>query len=248
MKKFIVGLSLFVSTLGCLIAFEGQKDFSKDERSNCSTFSIVAFDPETKEWGVAVASKYLAVGSAVPWCKANVGAVATQSSVNILLGNAALELMAKGKSAKEALDDIMKEDVGREVRQVGLIDQKGNAAFFTGAKCNPWAGGKVGKNYTCQGNLLAGPQVLDAMAKAFEETKGSLAVKLLVSLEEGDKAGGDKRGKQSAALLVVKPFGGPNGLGDKWLDLRVDDHTDPIPELIRIASITSRFRAVLKGK
>jgi uncharacterized Ntn-hydrolase superfamily protein len=219
-----------------------------DDRATCNTFSIVAFDPETNEWGIAVASKYLAVGSAVSWAKAGVGAVATQASVNVLLGNASLELMGKGKNAKETLDELIKADSGREIRQIGVVDKNGMTANYTGTKCNPWAGAKAGKNYTCQGNLLTGPEVLDSMAKGFEETKGSLGVRLLFSLAAGEKAGGDKRGKQSAALLVVKPNGGPNSLGDRWLDFRVDDHPNPIDELIRVANLTSRFKAVLKVK
>lgn len=248
MKKFIFTLTFFFIPLAYLLA---EVDFLAqpvDERATCNTFSIVAFDPETNEWGIAVASKYLAVGSAVSWAKAGVGAVATQASVNVLLGNAALELMGKGKNAKETLDEIIKADSGREIRQIGVIDKNGMTANYTGAKCNPWAGAKAGKNYTCQGNLLTGPEVLDSMAKGFEETKGSLGVRLLFSLAAGEKAGGDKRGKQSAALLVVKPKGGPNSLGDRWLDFRVDDHPNPIDELIRVANLTSRFKAVLKVK
>jgi uncharacterized Ntn-hydrolase superfamily protein len=248
MKKFIFTITFFFIPLAYLLAGVDFLAQPADERATCNTFSIVAFDPETNEWGIAVASKYLAVGSAVSWAKAGVGAVATQASVNVLLGNAALELMGKGKSAKEALDELMKEDAGRDIRQVGVIDKNGMIANYTGSKCNPWAGAKAGKNYTCQGNLLTGPEVLDSMAKGFEETKASLGVRLLFSLAAGEKAGGDKRGKQSAALLVVKPNGGPNSLGDRWLDFRVDDHPNPIDELIRVANLTSRFKAVLKVK
>lgn len=248
MKKFTFTCAFFFIPLVCLFAQTDSKKQPADERAICNTFSIVAYDPETKEWGIAVASKYLAVGSAVSWAKAGVGAVATQSSVNVLLGNAALELMGKGKNAKETLDELMKADAGRDIRQIGVIDKNGMTANYTGINCNPWAGAKSGKNYSCQGNLLAGPEVLDAMAKGFEETKGSLGVRLLFSLAAGEKAGGDKRGKQSAALLVVKPNGGPNSLGDRWLDFRVDDHSNPIDELIRVANLTSRFKAILKGK
>ena len=248
MKKFIFTCTFFFIPLACLLAGVDFLAQTADERATCNTFSIVAFDPETNEWGIAVASKYLAVGSAVSWAKAGVGAVATQASVNVLLGNAALELMGKGKNAKETLDELIKADSGREIRQIGVIDKNGMTANYTGAKCNPWAGAKAGKNYTCQGNLLTGPEVLDSMAKGFEETKGSLGVRLLFSLAAGEKAGGDKRGKQSAALLVVKPNGGPNSLGDRWLDFRVDDHPNPIDELIRVANLTSRFKAVLKVK
>lgn len=248
MKKFIFAGTFLFICLACLLAETNFQPQFADERAICNTFSIVAYDPETKEWGIAVASKYLAVGSAVSWAKAGVGAVATQSSVNVLLGNAALELMGKGKSATVALDELMKGDAGRDVRQIGIIDKNGITANYTGAKCNPWAGAKVGKNYSCQGNLLSGPEVLDAMAKEFEGTSGSLGVRLLSSLAAGEKAGGDKRGKQSAALLVVKPNGGPNALGDRWLDFRVDDHANPIDELFRVANLTNRFKAILKVK
>lgn len=248
MKKFIFTITFFFIPLAYLLAGVDFLAQPADERATCNTFSIVAFDPETNEWGIAVASKYLAVGSAVSWAKAGVGAVATQASVNVLLGNASLELMGKGKNAKETLDELIKADSGREIRQIGVVDKNGMTANYTGSKCNPWAGAKAGKNFTCQGNLLTGPEVLDSMAKGFEETKGSLGLRLLFSLAAGEKAGGDKRGKQSAALLVVKPNGGPNSLGDRWLDFRVDDHPNPIDELIRVANLTSRFKAVLKVK
>jgi uncharacterized Ntn-hydrolase superfamily protein len=205
-----------------------------------NTFSIAACDPDKKEWGVAVASKYLAVGSAVPWAKAGVGAVATQASVNVTFGPKGLELLAEGKSAEETIKALTDADKNKSSRQVGVIDAKGEPATFTGEKCFAWAGGKTGKNYTVQGNLLAGEKVVDEMAKAFEETKGPLAWRLMAALEAGDKAGGDKRGKQSAAILVVKENAGPNGFGDRYLDFRVDDHTDPIPELARILALRVR--------
>jgi uncharacterized Ntn-hydrolase superfamily protein len=202
-----------------------------------NTFSIVAYDPERQEWGVAVASKYLAVGAVVPWAKAGAGAVATQSYGNVSFGPRGLELMANGKSAEEALKTVTDDDKGRETRQVGMVDGKGGVANFSGNKCNPWAGAKSGKYYTCQGNLLAGEKVIDAMAKAFEESKGPLAWRLMAALEAGDQTGGDKRGKQSAALLVVRDKGGPGGLNDRAIDFRVDDHADPVPELARILAL-----------
>ncbi len=205
-----------------------------------NTFSICAYDPEKHEWGVAVASKYLAVGAVVPWAKAGVGAVATQSYVNVSLGPKGLDLMANGKSAEETLKTLMDEDKGRAVRQVGIVDAKGEVATFTGEKCNAWAGGKTGKYYTCQGNILAGEKVVEAMAKAFEQTKGPLAWKLMNALDAGDQAGGDTRGKQSAALLVVRAKGGPGGFNDRFLDFRVDDHKDPVPELARILALRLR--------
>jgi uncharacterized Ntn-hydrolase superfamily protein len=205
-----------------------------------NTFSIAAYDPDNKEWGVAVASKYLAVGAVVPWAKAGVGAVATQAFVNTTFGTRGLELLAEGKSPDEVVKALTDADEGRDHRQLGLVDAKGEAANFTGAKCNAWAGAKAGKSYTCQGNLLAGEDVVAAMAKAFEEAKGPLAWRLMAALEAGETAGGDKRGKQSAALLVVRDKGGPNGLGDRALDFRVDDHEQPVQELARLLALRLR--------
>ncbi|MCS7047263.1 MAG: DUF1028 domain-containing protein [Gemmataceae bacterium] len=201
------------------------------------TFSIVAYDPVAKEWGVAVASKYLAVGAVVPWAKAGVGAVATQSYANVSFGPNGLELMAKNRSATETLRLLIDADPGAPLRQVGMVGPHGDATSFTGNKCNPWAGGIVGKHYACQGNLLAGEAVVEAMATTFESSKGPLAWKLMHALDAGDKAGGDKRGKQSAALLVVRAKGGLGGLNDRYLDYRVDDHPDPVPELARILAL-----------
>jgi uncharacterized Ntn-hydrolase superfamily protein len=202
-----------------------------------NTFSIVAYDPERQEWGVAVASRYLGVGAVVPWAKAGVGAVATQARVNIAHGPNGIELLAKGMSAEEALKALSDSDKQIQVRQLGLIDAKGKVAAFTGAECIAYAGHKMGENYTCQGNILAGEAVITDMAKAFEEAKGPLAWRMMAALEAADKAGGDKRGKQSAAILVVRDKNGPNGIGDRMIDLRVDDHKDPIPELARILSL-----------
>jgi uncharacterized Ntn-hydrolase superfamily protein len=206
-----------------------------------ATFSIVAFDPARKEWGVAVASKYLAVGAVVPFARAGVGAVATQSFVNPTLGPRGLELMADGKTAEEALEAIKKEDSGIAGRQLGLIDAKGNSVTFSGKGCFAWAGGKTGKHYACQGNILTGADVVDAMAKAYEDRASwPLAWRLMAALEAGEKAGGDKRGKQSAAILVVRARGGPNRLGDRFVDLRVDDHKTPVQELDRILALRLR--------
>jgi uncharacterized Ntn-hydrolase superfamily protein len=202
-----------------------------------NTFSIVAYDPARQEWGVAVASKYLAVGAVVPWARAGVGAVATQARVNIAHGPNGLELLAKGLSAEEALKALSDADKQIQARQLGLVDAKGKAVGFTGKECIAFAGHKVGENFTCQGNILAGEAVIADMAKAFEEAKGPLAWRMMAALEAADKAGGDKRGKQSAAVLVVRDKGGPNGIGDRMIDLRVDDHTDPIPELGRILNL-----------
>lgn len=200
----------------------------------CNTFSIVAMDPEAKEWGVAVASRVLSVGAVVPYAKAGVGAIATQSYANVTYGPRGLEMLAAGKSAEETLKALTDSDGKAATRQVGIIDAQGNTAIFHGKECTAWYGGKSGKNYACQGNLLTGPEVIDAMAEAFEKATGPLAWRLARSLEAGEKAGGDKRGKQSAGLLVVRAGSGWGGLNDRYVDLRVDDHEEPVAELLRI--------------
>jgi uncharacterized Ntn-hydrolase superfamily protein len=214
-----------------------QPPAADEPQAVANTFSICAYDPDTNEWGVAVASKYLAVGSAVPWAKAGVGAVATQAAVNVALGPKGLELLEKGKSGEEVVKQLTEEDKGKDARQLGVVDAKGESANFTGPKCNAWAGAKSGKHYTCQGNLLAGEDVVKDMATVFEEAKGPLAWRLMAALEAGEKAGGDKRGKQSAAILVVRDGRGPNGIGDRYVDFRVDDHAKPVEELARILAL-----------
>ncbi|OAT81539.1 fimbrial assembly protein FimA [Bacillus sp. MKU004] len=198
------------------------------------TYSIVGYDPEEKEWGIAVQSKFLGVGSVVPFAKAGVGAVATQSYANTAYGPHALQLMEEGKTAEEALDIITKDDPERHLRQVGLIDAWGHSATFTGEGCYDWAGGMTGKYFTAQGNILVDENTVKAMAETFESTEGSLAERLLHALDAGQDAGGDSRGMQSAALLVVKEKGGYGGFNDRYIDLRVDDHASPIKELKRI--------------
>ncbi|PTQ50721.1 MAG: hypothetical protein HSCHL_0835 [Hydrogenibacillus schlegelii] len=199
-----------------------------------ATFSIVAYDPATGDVGVAVASKFLAVGSVVPWVKAGVGAVATQAWANPQYGPEGLRLIAEGKSAEEALAALVAGDERRAVRQVGLVDIRGGAATYTGEACTPWAGGRTGRHYAVQGNILTGPEVIERMAAAFERTDGELAERLLRALWAGEAAGGDARGKQSAALVVERPGGGYDGLSDRYLDLRVDDHPEPVRELERL--------------
>jgi uncharacterized Ntn-hydrolase superfamily protein len=200
------------------------------------TYSIVGFDPVMKEWGIAVQSKFLGVGAVVPWAKAGVGAVATQSYANTLYGPKALELMASGKSAQQTIDNLTQEDDQRDLRQVGIVDAHGNAATFTGVKCYDWAGGLTGRHYAAQGNILVSKDTVQAMATAFEQSEGtgSLAERLLTALDAGQEAGGDSRGMQSACLLVVKENGGYGGFNDRYIDLRVEDHPDPIKELTRI--------------
>ena len=210
------------------------------------TFSIVGFDPVEKEWGIAVQSKFLGVGAVVPWAKAGAGAVATQSYANTAYGPKALELMEQGKSAQETLELLLADDPDREMRQVGLIDSRGNAATFTGMACYDWAGGVTGTHFAAQGNILVDEKTVQAMARVFTETNGTLADRLLSALDAGQGAGGDSRGKQSAALYIVKEKGGYGGFNDRYIDLRVDDHPDPIKELIRIYQLQQLYFAPSK--
>lgn len=195
------------------------------------TFSIVACDLEEQTWGVAVASKFPAVGAVVPWAQAGIGAAATQSFANTSFGPRGLAIMATGLSAMETLTRLLEDDPDRELRQVGLVDAKGGSATFTGSGCFAWAGGVSGKGYAIQGNILKSGRVVPAMEKAFLKTKGSLPKRLHAALLAGDRAGGDKRGRQSAAIYAVKPRGGYGGYTDRWMDYRVDDHEDPVPRL-----------------
>src|SRR5438128_7095924 len=201
------------------------------------TFSIVARDPQAGESGIAVQSKFLAVGAVVPWAKAGVGAIATQSWANTSYGPRGLELLASGLSAQETLAQLIGEDDGRTSRQVGIVGVEGQPATFTGDQCFPWAGGQVGEHYTCQGNILVGEDTVLAMARTFEQTTGRLCDRLVAALAAGQAAGGDSRGQQSAALLVVRQGGGYGGFNDRFIDLRVDDHPQPINELQRILQL-----------
>ena len=201
------------------------------------TFSIVARDPQAGESGIAVQSKFLAVGAVVPWAKAGVGAIATQSWANTSYGPRGLELLASGLSVQETLAQLIGEDDGRASRQVGIVGVDGQPATFTGDQCFPWAGGQVGEHYTCQGNILVGKDTVLAMARTFEQTTGRLCDRLVAALAAGQAAGGDSRGQQSAALLVVRQGGGYGGFNDRFIDLRVDDHPQPINELQRILQL-----------
>lgn len=196
-----------------------------------STFSIAACDLENKTWGVAVASKFLAVGAAVPWVQANAGAVATQSYVNTSYGPNGLAMMKEGLSAQDTLAKLLAGDPEREIRQVGIVDAQGGATTFTGKKCHAWAGGLTGPGYAIQGNILTGADVVQKMEEVFLETAGELPARLYAALYAGDRAGGDKRGRQAAAIYVAKPKGGYGGFLDRWIDYRVDDHLDPVPRL-----------------
>ncbi|HLN50741.1 MAG TPA: DUF1028 domain-containing protein [Thermoplasmata archaeon] len=198
------------------------------------TFSIVAHDPETGAWGVAVQSKFIAVGAVVPFVEAGAGAVATQALANTAYGPDGLALLRKGVSADEVVRRLTSADNGRDERQLGVVDAKGGAASFTGTKCNAWAGHEVGNGFACQGNILVGPAVVHSMARAYETTSGDVLDRMLAALAAGQREGGDRRGMQSAALLVAKKGGGYGGASDRWVDVRVDDHPHPIEELKRV--------------
>ncbi|RXZ00080.1 DUF1028 domain-containing protein [Fictibacillus sp. S7] len=210
------------------------------------TYSIVGFDPIEKEWGIAVQSKFLGVGAVVPWAKAGVGAVATQSYANTSYGPQALNEMEQGKSAETTLKMLIEKDEQREMRQVGLIDANGNGATFTGKECYDWAGGITGPYFAAQGNILVSSATVEAMGKTFSEAEGTLAERLLAALQAGQEAGGDSRGQQSAALLVVKDRGGYGGYNDRYIDLRVEDHQEPIKELKRIYKLHQLYFAPSK--
>ena len=212
-----------------------------------STYSIVAYDEKTGELGVAVQSHWFSVGSTVPWAKAGVGAVATQSFVKIEYGPEGLELMEKGLTAQEALDSLVSKDPGRAVRQVGMVDAKGNVAVHTGKKCIEFAGHKTGNNFTVQANIMASQTVWPLMAMTFEMTDGDLAERMMAALETAQAEGGDLRGKQSASMLIVS--GNPTGIPwkDTVLDLRVEDHPEPLKQLRRLIRIHRAYRHANKG-
>jgi uncharacterized Ntn-hydrolase superfamily protein len=195
------------------------------------TFSIAAYDPDEGAWGVAVASKFLAVGSAVPWVRAGAGAVATQSYAKISFGVDGLSMMATGMSAEETLQRLLEADPDQALRQVGIVDADGRAAAHTGVECNTWAGHRIGVGFCCQGNILTGGDVLEAMANEFISARGELADRLMAALIKGDQAGGDRRGRQSAAIYVARIDGGYGGDNDRYMDLRVDDDPDPVSRL-----------------
>lgn len=201
------------------------------------TFSIVAFDRATSTWGVAVQSRFLAVGSVVPWAEAGAGAVATQALANFAYGPDGLSLLRQGVGAREVVRRLTSADTGRDERQLGVVDARGEAASFTGSKCLDWAGHEVGDGFACQGNILFGPAVVRAMARTYESSAGDLLDRLLAALSAGQREGGDRRGMQSAALLAVRAGGAYGGGGDRWVDLRVDDHPSPIEELKRIFAL-----------
>lgn len=202
-----------------------------------NTFSIVGRDPTTGDLGVAVQSKFLAVGAVVPWARAGVGAIATQSWANTAYGPRGLELLASGKSAQETLARLTGVDDHADQRQVGIVGADGRSATYTGSGCMRWAGGVAGTDFAAQGNILVGEETVTALAETFQQTRGSLWHRLVEALAAGQRAGGDSRGQQSAALLVVRAGGGYGGFNDRMMDLRVDDHPHPIEELARLVKL-----------
>lgn len=201
------------------------------------TFSIVARSEDGESWGVAVASRYLGVGSAVPAAAAGVGAIATQAYANVSYKREGLALLGEGATAEVVVQRLIEDDPGRAQRQVGIVDAGGGSASFTGEDCMPWAGGRTGANYAIQGNILTGPEVVEAMERAFTTSTGPLGKRLHTALLAGDEAGGDRRGRQSAAIFVVKDAAGYGGFDDVLIDLRVDDHHDPVNELGRLLDL-----------
>ena len=206
------------------------------------TYSIVARDPATGELGVAVQSRAFAVGSRVPHARAGVGAIATQAATNVAYGVEGLALLAKGVAPAEVVARLTAADDRRDRRQLAVLDAKGRVKAYTGSGTNAWAGHLEGDNYSVQGNILAGQAVVKEMARAFEATTGELALRLMAALDAAQAAGGDTRGVQSAALLVVKPIDGPDRTSDKWVDIRVDDSEDPLRELRRLLTLALQGR------
>ncbi|HZI89183.1 MAG TPA: DUF1028 domain-containing protein [Candidatus Polarisedimenticolia bacterium] len=212
-----------------------------------ATFSIVARDPETGDLGVAVQSHYFSVGPIVPWAEPGVGAVATQSLVEVSYGPRGLQMMSSGRGAKQTLEELLSQDSNKEVRQVAMIDSHGEVAAWTGKRCIPMAGDHVGKQYSVQANLMSNDKIWPAMARAYESAEGDLASRLLAALEAGQKAGGDIRGQQSAAIVIVKGKRSNKPWSDRIMDLRVEDSPHPIEELKRLVRTWRAYRNVDQG-
>lgn len=232
MKKLLMAIVLLLASMA-----------GSQTAPTVSTFSIVAIDPQNGDLGVAVASRYFSVGSVVPWAMANVGAVATQADVNVGYGQQAIDLLRQGLNAQEVLKKLLADDKfpGKDGRQVAIVDGKGNVAAYTGPNAPKWAGDRQGSTWSAQGNILVGPQVPEAMGKAFEGTQGELAEKLFAALKAGDAAGGDARGRQSASMLVVRKGGGRNTNNDRYIYINVDDNPDPFKELRRLLDLNLAY-------
>jgi len=242
-KRFHITAVLLCAT-AALLAVTSLAAFAAEP---IATFSIVGYDPATGELGVAVQSKFFAVGAVVPWARADVGAIASQAYGNTSFGPKGLDLLEEGLPVDEVMKALLVDDEDRERRQVGIVDANGNSYAYTGSECMDWAGHHTGENYTAQGNILVSEETVLAMARAFEETDGILGEKLMSAIEAGQAAGGDSRGMQSAAILIVKAGGGYGGYNDVYCDLRVDDSEDPIAELRRIFMIWKEEALILEG-
>ena len=242
LKQTGQGLASLAVTPACLAKPLGQV---ATQANPVATFSIVGFDPRTGDLGVAVQSKFFAVGSVVPWAQAEVGAIATQSYANVSYGPEGLELLTKGQTARETVKALTSADKDRRLRQLGIVDARGNSTSFTGSGCHQWAGHSERPNFCAQGNILTGKKVVDAMAASFEQSQkkgmGGLCSWLADALTAGQDAGGDSRGRQSAALLVVRKNGGYAAGNDRFIDLRVDDHKTPIIELHRLLTLHKKI-------
>src|SRR5712692_11761675 len=236
MKLILGAILILFAACPCKIQAQHLDRRPVFQPPNVSTFSIVAIDPSNGDLGVAVASRYFSVGSVVPWALAGVGAVATQANVNVGYGPRGIDLLRQGRSAQEVLKKLLEEDTfeGKDGRQVAIIDAHGIIAAYTGPHAPHWAGDRQGKTWSAQGNILVGPQVPEAMGKAFETTQGELAEKLYAALKAGDAVGGDKRGRQSASVLIVCKECGRNTNNDRYLYINVDDNPDPFKELRRL--------------
>lgn len=250
MNWFLRTNLLFLVLVGvsCESTRELPAPVSSPDSEALSTYSIVAVDLENGDLGVAVQSKYFGVGPVVPWVESGVGAIATQSWANTSYGPEGLRLLRKGKSVDETLETLLSSDTHHEWRQVGLVDTRGKARSYTGSKCLAWAGGKTAPGYAVQGNILVSRETVDAMARAFESSSGQeLAERLMRALEAGQKAGGDVRGKQSAALHVARRGAGP-GNNDRYLWLSIDDHPTPVRELRRLLERSLRRDALSRAR
>ena len=250
MKRLVSVFSgLLVFTLFFLMVLNTRHQrgcAAPDSEPFASTFSIVGIDLKNGDVGVAVQSKFPNVRPIVPWAEAGVGAIATQSFINVSFGPKGLALLRNGATAEEALHILIANDTGREVRQVGIIDAKGNAASWTGKECFDWAGGITGSNpgtkgvvitgkgFAAQGNTLVGKETVEALARTFQKTEGTLADKLVAAIVAGGKAGGDRRGEESAALLVKRKGAGYDGTTDDLIDISIYDNTKPLQELVRL--------------
>jgi uncharacterized Ntn-hydrolase superfamily protein len=251
-RNFLARLTFVVTLFSFAVASWGQtgtplQSELRDLQSDITTFSIVARDSATGELGVAVASRFFAVGNVVPWAKADVGAVATQSFANTSFGWRGLELLEKGLTPEEVVEVLIRNDDNPTRRQVGIVAADGKSATYTGEQSLAWAGGRHGPDYAVQGNILAGEAVVSGMEKAFLETKGTLADRLYAALLAGEANGGDARGKQSAAILVVKEGAGYGGYTDRAIDIRVDDHPEPFKEIGRLLNIAQMNYAWNEG-